>query len=104
MEKETNVKCFHQGCKKKVITTKEGFVTLHCKKHSTSCYWKNCKRKRWGTFFCKLHYLAKEANYGINDTDPNKKWADEKTKQDFYKWGVKRMRDFAMYVIDEGII
>lgn len=68
------------------------------------CIWSKCNKKITNGWFCRLHYLAKEANYGLNDTDPTNKHPGKKPGGDFYQWGVERLRNFALYVIDEGII
>jgi hypothetical protein len=69
----------------------------------TRCIWPKCRKLTYN-WFCQLHYLTKEADYGYGDTDPEKKWKNKKTKEEFYSWGVKRLRNFFEYVIQEKII
>lgn len=97
-------RCFRTGCTSEVYIYKNGISTIECKKHFESCIWGKCEKKKTTSWFCKLHFLAKEANYGLNDTDPENKESNKQPGGDFYQWGVKRLRDFATYAIDEGKI
>lgn len=92
-------KCLIGGCNK---TVKADIFT--CNEHIIQCLWKNCQRPRITSFYCRLHHLAKEANYGYYDTDPTKEWKNKKTKNEFYGWGVQRLRDFFDYCIVNNVI
>jgi len=90
--------CAKQNCKNEEA---EGCF-LRCGKHQGKCLWGKCRKKANRTsFYCMLHYLAKEANYGLNDTDPTNTVANKRPGGEFYEWGIRRLREFALYCIDE---
>lgn len=68
-----------------------------------SCIWPNCSQKTLG-WFCRLHFLAKEAIYGLDDTDPKKEWESPATQVQFYTLGIDRLRDFVEYIFDNELI
>ncbi len=71
------------------------------KKHK--CIWPKCKELTFNNY-CELHYLAKEANYGIYDLENNEHYRNEEDKILLKRLAIRRLLNFSKYVLDNKII
>lgn len=61
----------------------------------------SCDKTTLG-WYCPEHYLRKEAVYGHHDLLYNTDFKDEETKEYFQKWGIRRLCEYAIFMLKKG--